>query len=81
MHSTAYNTFTSQEMSHYNTAFNLTELNMFPKFLDSPKYSVRKILLTNTLIFVYLYTLTLPVSGHSLSEIDFTSKMNNSSEN
>ena len=81
MHSTAYNTFTSQEMSHYNTVFNLTELNMFPKFLNFLKYSVRKILLTNTLIFVYLNTLTLSVSGHSLSEIDFTSKMNNSSEN
>ena len=25
MHSTAYNTFTSHEMSHDNTVFNLTE--------------------------------------------------------
>ena len=81
MHSTPYNTFTSQEMSHDSTVFNLIELNMFPKFLNSLKYSVRKVLLTNTLIFFYLYILSLSVNGHSLSEINFTSKMTNSSQN
>ena len=41
--------------------------------------TVPKVVMVNTLIFVYLHTLTLLVNGgYSLSEIDLTSKINNS---
>ena len=74
------------KMTHDNTVSNFTEtehliIHSFLKFLNSVKNTVPKVLLTNTLIFVYLYILTVSVKGHSLSEIDFTSKMNDSSEN
>ena len=43
--------------------------------LDLVNNIVPKVSLTCTLIFVYLYSLTLSVNGHSLSKIDSSCKI------
>ena len=73
------------EKSHDNTVFTQIEhvviVHSYLKFLNPLKYSTYYLLLTNTLIFVYLHTLPLLANGHSSSEMHFTSKINKSSEN
>ena len=72
-------------MSHDNTEFNFTETEHV--ILHSWDFLIRwnavpKVLMTNTLIFVYLHALTLLVDGgYSLSEMDVTSKINNYCQN
>ena len=51
------------------------------KFLDPVNNIELKVLLTCTLIFVYLYSLALSVNGRSLSKIDSSCKINYSNRN